>query len=587
MQSQIVYAMSRAPYAIIGFAIFVSILTAKHAYPQDLPDTGTAPLFWPVAATLLSVVALIALGAWFGRPNNAASRCSSHQVETFVDLVSSGVVGLDANQNVVMVNPAGRRMLGGISKVVPFTWPSNIQFSLEGQRADLFPDDLQSPLSRALTNQPLDGETFLMNRVARHEKPRKVRLSSMPIENVDGDLKTLIVMDDISDLANSGKSEVKLGQIDVFSALAQGVTNDYSNALETISYAIDSSLKQPLPEKAASHLMTALGTIEKGRSLTRKVMLLARQQDGQVSSRSVMSMLEDFQTLLPSSIDENVKLAVKCMEPGLLVRCNQAELEDALLTLVLNGCDAILSHAQSGTVTVSAQLAEETDSVLQLRELHGTQSDFVELIVSDDGPGMTEEISKQISNPLAVSEIQGQDIGDGLAKVRSFVTHAGGHLRVEQNQPKGTSVCIVLPLERDDHELPADWQSPLPNGGGETVLVVEDDAMMLLMLQEALEELGYRVISATSGAAALSLVEQGVELDLVITDIIMPGDINGFDLVRQVRRLSKKTSVLYISGYTEFSETVRGALDAPLLTKPCATNELANAVKAVLGTRPV
>ncbi len=572
-------------FARNGFTSVALVFPAMGATAQVITGQGSPLMFWPMAAILLAVIAVIAFWVLQNRKPPAKDQWSAQQLDTVMNLASGGVVGVNAEKNIVMINDTGRRMLGGVSKAPPFAWPENIEFWDDTDETPL--EGAKFPVDRALSNNHLKGETFLMSRAVRHNEARRVRITSAPMDASDGKLKALIVLEDISPMVATEKSEAMLGQQDVFSALAQSITHDYSNMLDTIAYAIDASLNQILPDKATSHLMTALTTVEKGRSLTRKVTLLARQQVGQVSSRSVMSMLEDFQILVPSVIDENVSLVVECREPGLLVRCNQAKLEDALLALVLNGCDAILRHADAGTVTISAQLADVSDSVLQLRELHSSQSEFVELIVSDDGPGMDPAIANQVSNPFVLSGSGGLGIGQGLIAVQSFVTEAGGHVHVEPNTPQGTSVHLVLPLERESLEVPANWNAPLPVGGGETVLVVEDDAMMLMMLQETLEELRYRVISATSGTAALGLLEQGVDFDLVITDIIMPGDVDGFDLVRQVKQLSESTGVLYISGYSEFLNADKGPYDAPILVKPCAANDLANAVKAVLSKRLV
>ena len=118
-----------------------------------------------------------------------------------------------------------------------------------------------------------------------------------------------------------------------------------------------------------------------------------------------------------------------------------------------------------------------------------------------------------------------------------------------------------------------------------TVFVVEDEASLLLMLQEELEDLGYRVISATSGVAALGLIEQGVEFDLVITDIVLPGEINGFDLAAKIQDLRHGAAVLYMSGYTGFGKADMGPAKAPILKKPAPPAELARAVRSVLAKR--
>ena len=149
--------MSRTSHVRTGLANAVFILTATQAVPQDRPFPVTDPMFWPVAAMLFSVMALVAVGAWLARPPVNARHCSSHHIEAVIGLVSSGVVGIDAQQNIVMINAAGRRMLGGISKATPFAWPSNIQLNLEGQHVKPIAESFRTPCLLYTSPSPRDS----------------------------------------------------------------------------------------------------------------------------------------------------------------------------------------------------------------------------------------------------------------------------------------------------------------------------------------------------------------------------------------------------------------------------------------------
>ena len=311
-------------------------------------------------------------------------------------------------------------------------------------------------------------------------------------------------------------------------------------------------------------------------------MALARQNPGQPTTRALTAVLDDVEAYTSPLLSDGITLDVDCVELDLSVFCNQVELEDAILELIDNARNAILSTSGEGRIAVTVRALDSDQNVVNMRAPKGGGEDLVEITVSDDGPGRPYNGAREVIEP---GDTESPSLGNGLADVRRFVAQSSGHLAVTTGDGGGTSVTLALP--RGDAVKPRErpWHQPLPKGNGETVFLVEDEPMLLLMLQEELEDLGYRVISATSGKAALGLIEQGVGFDLVITDVVMPGGINGFDLAAQLQGRNKTAAIIYMSGYSGFSKEEMGTVIAPMLKKPCAPNELANAVQTALKAR--
>ena len=490
--------------------------------------------------------------------------------------ISSGVVELDPDRNVVLLNATARSMLGGTALSPPFPWPAEIAFSSSEARAGN--DHGGDPVTRVIEGQAIRAEPFEIGNMESGSGAHAIRVSGQAVATGNQVSCAFLVFERIGDDPGQPNARGEYRSSDVNSKLAQGLANDFNNVLATIAYAIDLSLKQALPEKAASLLMTALSTVERGQQTTERMQGLASQTNGQTATRSVMALLEDFNVLVSARLDERITMKLACNEADLVLRCNQVQLEEALVTIVTQIADEILGRASGGDIVITARTAEASGPVSDLRARDGQDSDYVVLTVCGHASEMQSASMKSADPDLTRGSAD-------LEKVRSFVTGAGGDMHIKAGQQDVSGISLYLPLERTVGRGLAPDEKVLPRGTGETIFLVEDEPMFLLMLQEELEDLGYRVISATSGKAALGLIEQGVEFDLVIADVVMPGDIDGFDLAAKICRMHHGAAVLYMSGYSGFQVSDMGEVEAPILKKPCHPSELAKAVKAALAKR--
>ena len=292
-------------------------------------------------------------------------------------------------------------------------------------------------------------------------------------------------------------------------------------------------------------------------------------------------------------------------EPGLHVFCDDGQLENALLNLVLNSRDAITRSGIGNKIMIEARAVRDTadDSArIAATDLNAfrakglrehKQEDrnrmdnhsyrYVEIAVTDNGPGMSEEIKRRAVDPFFTTKSQHSGTGLGLSMVYGFVQQSDGELRLYSEEGQGTAIRMMLPrgTAEGEREDPVE-REPAIRGDGETILVVEDEVSLLRLMTQALEGIGYKTKRATNGQDALRMVENGLEFDLLLTDIVMPGGINGFTLAEQVTKLKPKTRVMYMSGYTGYRDTEMGSIIAPILPKPCRELELSRKLRAQL-----
>jgi len=205
------------------------------------------------------------------------------------------------------------------------------------------------------------------------------------------------------------------------------------------------------------------------------------------------------------------------------------------------------------------------------------------LAVSDTGTGMSKEVQDRVFEPFFTTKETGKGSGLGMSMVYGFVKQSGGHIRIYSEEGHGTTIKLYLPPARGQAEVALPAATPLSRGN-ETVMVVEDDALVRSFVITQLQSLGYRTFAAADGPTALRFVDKGERFDLLFTDVIMPGGINGRQLADEVGKRRPGTKVLYTSGYTENAIVHHGRLDPDvlLLTKPYRKSQLAKMIREAL-----
>jgi two-component system NtrC family sensor kinase len=263
------------------------------------------------------------------------------------------------------------------------------------------------------------------------------------------------------------------------------------------------------------------------------------------------------------------------------------QLENAIVNLVVNARDAM---GNGGRLTIETANAHLDETYAEAAGEDVTPGQYVMVAVSDTGGGMAPDVISRAFEPFFTTKPTGVGTGLGLSQVYGFVKQSGGHIRIYSETGVGTTIKMYFPRLTGQTDLPQ-WaargvtpaQAPSLDGT-ESVLVVEDDPQVNKLAVEALQERGYRVVSAPDGAAALKLLEHAGAIDLLLTDVVLPGGMNGRQLSDEVRKQRPATRILYMTGYTRNAIIHHGRLDPDidLLTKPFTADALARKVRRML-----
>jgi len=381
------------------------------------------------------------------------------------------------------------------------------------------------------------------------------------------------------------KLEAQLHQAQKMEAIGNltgGMAHDFNNMLGVIIGNID-LLRDLKGEDSDIDELTreALDAAFRGADLTRRLLAFARQQPLRPQHVDVNELVSGITRLLRRTLGEDVEISLDLTPELWPVVVDPAQLEASLTNLATNARDAMPDGGRLMIVTANRTL--DTDYAAQHAEVEA--GGYVMLEVSDTGCGMPPEVMHRIFEPFFTTKSREKGTGLGLSMVFGFIKQSGGHIGVYSEPGIGTTFRLFLPRFAED--APAVEESaatPLLHGRGESVLVVEDNAALRRVVTRQLGELGYRVLAAENAAAGLELLERQ-SVDLLLTDIVMPGGINGRELARRARERWPEIKIVFTSGFSEARlNGDAGPLAActPLLSKPYRKEELASAAREAL-----
>ncbi len=358
------------------------------------------------------------------------------------------------------------------------------------------------------------------------------------------------------------------------------VAHDFNNLLMIVTSAMDIILRSTgSPEKVEKFARAALDACSRGQRLIQQLLTFARRQTTKpvtVDPNGVLSELED---LLQRAIGARVRI-VSELSPGAdPVLTDKVQLESAILNLVVNARDAM---ADGGRITIRT----ENVGIEAERPGGAKPGRYAKVIVKDEGAGMPEEVRAKAFDPFFTTKGVGGGSGLGLSQVYGFAKSLGGHVEIESEMGLGTTVSLLLP-KSSEPVPPQTSENLLPlrrARGTETVLAVEDDEEVLELTVVALKDLGYTVLTAANAGDALKILRSAAEIDVLFSDVIMPGGMNGAQLAVEARRLRPGLKVLLTSGYTAEALTKEHGMpdDLEVLPKPYRHEDLANKLRLVI-----
>ena len=375
-------------------------------------------------------------------------------------------------------------------------------------------------------------------------------------------------------------------RLDAIGQMTGGISHDFNNLLTVIIGNLELAQMLPLDDKAAQYVSNALNAAEMGADLTSRLMIFARKGSLKPEVSDLGRICHQTLELLKRTMGASYRIIVDCPPNISPVMIDPVQLESALVNLTVNARDAMKNGGN-----LSFQLAEvEIDATYMAQEIDVKPGHYVRLMVSDDGVGMTPETQKHAFEPFFTTKADRNGTGLGLAMVYGFVRQSGGHITLYSEPGHGTSIGLYFPAlahaagQGDDlsaiGKLPA-----LEMGNGEHVLVVEDNPKVRQISLDRLRALNYRVDVAEDGDTAYRMLQQGSIFDIVFSDIVMPGKLNGFDLATRIRAEFPQVKVLLTSGYASdiVTEKMHMSGQFEVLRKPYHQRELAQRFSVLLG----
>jgi PAS domain S-box-containing protein len=381
-------------------------------------------------------------------------------------------------------------------------------------------------------------------------------------------------------------AEASLRQSQKMEAVGQltgGLAHDFNNLLTGISGSLEllkTRLKQGRIGELDRYLDIAQGAAQRAAALTHRLLAFSRRQTLDPKPADVNRLITELDELIRRTMGPAIEVSIRATPElwGVLVDANQ--LENALLNLCINARDAMPDGGTLMIETVNTVLDEAAAARLEL-----SPGAYIRLSVADTGTGMSAEVIARAFDPFFTTKPIGAGTGLGLSMVYGFARQSGGQARIVSTHGEGTRVCLYLPR----HDIPEATESSViptvaPPGGGETVLVVDDEPTVRMLVEEALAGLGYHLLTAEDGVQGLAMMNALPRIDLLVTDVGLPGGINGRQLADAALGRHPHLKILFITGYAESAVIGKGELPSAMhiMTKPFSLDALALRIREIL-----
>jgi signal transduction histidine kinase/DNA-binding response OmpR family regulator len=522
-------------------------------------------------AALLALGLLLAAAALLIRNNNqlAASEAIRRRQATILqatlDNIRDGILVFDEADRVAAFNNVFFRLMDFPERL------ARIGEALDAFRAH---DTANGRRTLDETSVIPAGDTRT-DRFSRAARELDVYRAAVP------DTGFLISATDVTARVQAENSLHQAQKMEAVGHLTGGVAHDFNNLLQIISANLDLAAADARSNpQTAERLQNAIAAVERGSRLTAQLLAFARRQALEPRSTDLGRLLNGMTDLLRRTLGEHIEVE-SVVSGGLWhTLIDPGQLENAILNLAINARDAM---ADGGKLTIEVANAY-LDDAYAAQHAEVTAGQYVMLGITDTGSGMPPEIVARVFDPFFTTKPEGKGTGLGLSQVYGFVKQSGGHVKVYSEPGHGTTVKIYLPRTRKALEGLDPVATTGIMGGSESILVVEDDAGVRAAVVDILTALGYAVLKAENAEQALAVLGSGARIDLLFTDVVMPGPINTREFTRRAQELRPGLKVLYTSGYTQNAIVHNGRLDedASLLSKPYRKDELARKLRSIL-----
>jgi signal transduction histidine kinase len=400
---------------------------------------------------------------------------------------------------------------------------------------------------------------------------------------VAGAAVVVAIWQDVTDRRLAERQLIQAQKMEGVGQLTGGVAHDFNNLLTVVIGNLEGLIERHEAEPASREMAeAALRAADRGAELVRGLLAFSRKQPLQPRAVDLNAIVRETDQLLRRTLGEQIDLETRLEREPWPTLVDPAQLQTSLINLAVNARD---SMPRGGKLTIETGNVVLDEHYVQ-HNPDAAPGDYVMMAVSDTGSGIPAALLDRVFEPFFTTKEAGRGTGLGLSMVYGFIKQSNGHIKIYSEQGHGTTVRMYLP--RNAGDAAADSPAPAAEpalAGDECVLVVEDDAMVRDFVMQQLQALGYRTPVAGTGREALAILERIPEIDLLLTDVILPGELTGKQLADEARRRRPDLRVLYMSGYTENAIVHHGRLDPGvlLLSKPFRAAELARMVRKALG----
>ncbi|WP_311223126.1 MULTISPECIES: PAS domain-containing protein [unclassified Acidovorax] len=360
-------------------------------------------------------------------------------------------------------------------------------------------------------------------------------------------------------------------KMEAIGQLTGGIAHDFNNLLGSMSASLqvlEKRLAAQRFENAERYIGMAQSSVRRAASLTQRLLAFSRRQTLDPKPTDVNRLVAGIEEIVRRTVGPSVELEVVGAGGLWLTKVDPSQLENAVLNLCINARDAMAPSG--GRLTIETANKWLDDRAAGEREL--TPGQYISVCVTDTGAGMTAEVASRAFDPFFTTKPMGQGTGLGLSMVYGFVRQSGGQVRIYSVPGEGTTMCLYLPRHIGDAEpdLELERSQYEHRGDGEVVLVIEDEATIRGLIVEELQDLGYQVISAADGPSGLHILQSDRRIDLLLTDVGLPGGLNGRQVADAARVSRPQLKVLFITGYAENAAVGNGLLEygMQVITKP-------------------
>ncbi|MGJ7546785.1 ATP-binding protein [Variovorax sp. LT1R16] len=382
-------------------------------------------------------------------------------------------------------------------------------------------------------------------------------------------------------LRRTEKALLQAQKMETIGKLTGGVAHDFNNLLQVIAGNLQLLAREVAGNaRAERRIQSAMAGVRRGAKLAGHLLAFGRRQTLEPKVVNLGRFIQSMDDMLQRALGEAVRVQTVVASSLWNTSVDVSQVENAVLNLAINARDAMEGM---GKLTVELSNAVLDDAYARLHA-EVDAGDYVLLAVSDTGAGMTPEVMAQAFDPFYTTKPEGQGTGLGLSMVYGFIKQSGGHVKIYSEIGHGTTVKLYLPRSKESEQVLAPPDTHPLVGGTETVLVAEDDEQVRAIVVETLKELGYQVLVASDAEEALAVVKSGIKIDLLFTDVVMPGPLRSPELAHKARELLPNIAVLFTSGYTRNAIVHGGRLDpgVELLSKPYSREDLARRIRQAL-----